>query len=154
MSDNYDDLPAADVNEIEPVETDAIVDDESPNAFQYQFPDVLLQQLVHAVNEAEPAARIGVTLVVGGEVVSGQLCSYAEYLAEQTRLLAGLATDDIPFIEQARGIFADTDSTGGWPGQPFHLHLLDASTGGVSLAPWRGRLIDVAGWSFGTPNFS
>lgn len=145
MTNETENLPASD---------DDMFANDPPNAYQYQYPDLLLQGLVHAVNEAVPATEIGVTLQVGGRTVSGQLCSFPEYLSAQQRLVDALAADDIPFVEEMRALFVEGEAPAGWVGYPMHVHLVDARVDGQSVSAWRGRLIDVSGWSFGTPGLS
>lgn len=145
MTNEMDDLPAVDVNEVE---------DPAPNAHQYQFPDEFLRRTVNTINDAVPAARIGMTLVVGGQVVSGEACGLGEYLEAQIQVLEGLRADGVPVVDELAGIYRESqdleaeENPWEWP---FHVHLINARVGGQLVGPWRGRLVEVSGWSLGAP---
>jgi len=120
--------------------------------------DWLLQNLVSL---AKRAASLDVTLQTSGGIVSGSIVSgerYIEPLAERSR--AAVHDDDGGMYEAIAKYFEDfaevvkaddEDSDG-----PYFIHLANATiatgSGQTPLSKgvlWRGKLSDVAGFSFG-----
>jgi hypothetical protein len=130
--------------------------------------DPELMRLVHFLNVVD-AAEIGVTLYMGGSVVSGMLISTAQFY----RLLIKTITDESTMSHHsdraAAQSFADffrpqlanvekevneSRASKTPPPTPRHIHLRHAQTfvsGAEPLtqAVWRGRLASVDGWSIG-----
>jgi hypothetical protein len=121
-------------------------------------PDLQLQMLVRLV-EQEPEARLPVTLIIAGGLLSGDLIAHEAWKSDWAR---SLRDADGPgakllerFPEQVDQVVAEKQ---GHIAQrlPQWIHLSDAVTvtgaGKQVLMPlWRGRLTDVSGWSLGKP---
>lgn len=119
--------------------------------------DHVLTRIVAIFNNSEDM-RIGLTVTVGGSVVTGTLVSGATYFETMNELhsKSGLLPVWQPEVEFYREMI-DSD-------EPFDLsveverttflHLIDASVYGgnqlVGLRAWRGRLSEVSGWSIGS----
>jgi hypothetical protein len=120
-------------------------------------PDALLQELVEI---ATAGFGFGITLTVGGMLVTGNVCPGSKYM--QFIFEGSLANED----EQVKGAikkrlqpYADiyAPGAGNSAQAPTYIHLENARfvTPGVSgSAPstpviWRGRISDVSGFFFG-----
>jgi hypothetical protein len=129
--------------------------------------DLVLAQMIGMVESSyesnleegalEGVLRFGVTLNVGGVIVTGLMCSYPEW-AEAIAASMGDASD---VFRSFLGIGddsedpAETKEIAPWDRRA--IHLIEAKQShGSSLVPtnagipWRGRLRDVNGWSMGT----
>jgi hypothetical protein len=150
MTNDIDDLPAADV--IEVVVDPPVDDDESPNVHQYQFPDSVLVDVIRALIRTK--SRLGVTLVLGGQVVHGMMCTPEDYFEKSLTLLKGLSDkagdvgDELEIL--FRGDLEDVRGAADETVYPYHVHLLDATTAdGAKLGLLRCRIIEVDAWSMG-----
>ena len=126
-----------------------------------QLPDPILRVLVSVCNRG--SLTFGVTIAQRGLVISGTAVGVsqfmhnmaaelearggddAEVLSEPLRYLALIAEDPEPDADDRSSPVDDL---------PLYLHLEDARirSGDATLADqvrWRGRLIDVDGWSLG-----
>jgi hypothetical protein len=124
--------------------------------------DWFLQSLVMLVNKSD--IQLGITLQVGGMLVSGSLVGGAAYFA-------GFADDiSAPFAENpevADAVKASylefsqiyrPDSTDGEVPPPMFIHLKDARIFGAAAIPipmnrgvwWRGRVSEVSAFVLGT----
>ncbi|MGB5796295.1 MAG: hypothetical protein WBH51_10950 [Mycolicibacter algericus] len=130
--------------------------------------DPELMQLVHFINIVD-GAEVGLTLYVGGCVVSGMLISIAQFYrllikditdparaSEYSTQDSALAFAEFyrPQLEAAEKIAVESRNTNTPPPTPRHIHLRDAQTfiGGahpLTHPVWRGRLSSVDGWSIG-----
>lgn len=108
--------------------------------------------------------RVAVTVWTAAGVVTGELVGgpvWIRALREQVRA-AGTSSshhfaDDLAAVEDAIFTQAASRATSGEP--PGFLHLVDAVTlfpGGMSFSHglWRGRFVDVTGWTLGRPPLS
>lgn len=121
-----------------------------------QLPDALLQELVEI---AGAGFGFGITLTVGGTLVSGNVCSgskYMQFIFDET--LADVDEQVKEAIKKRLQPFADIYAPDAWSAQaPTYIHLENARffTPGVSGATpsspvlWRGRISDVSGFCFG-----
>jgi hypothetical protein len=122
--------------------------------------DVLLSSYVRAVNDRRDTSDvIGVTLFMGGAVVTGSLVSVHAYFAA---LADEMGADDSPLAEMFRSTADEiTPQADGDPdddkGQPRYVHLRDAKillAGGNTIpdnrgVAFRGRLDAIDGWIHG-----
>ncbi|HGM4743698.1 gas vesicle protein [Stenotrophomonas maltophilia] len=121
-----------------------------------RLPDALLQELVEI---AGAGFGFGITLTVGGTLVTGNVCSgskYMQFIFEES--LANVDEQVKEAIKKRLQPYADIYAPGAWSGQaPTYIHLENARfvTPGVSgstpASPviWRGRISDVSGFFFG-----
>ncbi|MEY1592705.1 gas vesicle accessory protein GvpU [Burkholderia sp. Bmkn7] len=125
--------------------------------------DWFLQSLVSMVNSSD--LEIGITLFVGGFLVSGQLIGGKHYFEGFGATFAGSFND-------ANGAAGLKESFANWGkvyleedgsykkgvDQPYYIHLKNARTFHPSGSPipgnggvwWRGRLREVSGFNLGT----
>lgn len=118
--------------------------------------DDLLAQLVAF---AGIGLSVGVTLTVGGSVVTGNLCSGKDYIEHIRDSIVGSSGDDLeaflePYFKDRLAIYDEQ------PGviRIAYVHLRDAKifNGGQRSIPtnrgvfWRGRLDAIDGWCIGT----
>jgi hypothetical protein len=113
--------------------------------------------------------EMGITLTVGGTVISGQLISAEKYFSEMAELISdaetgGSGSSTVNALEYAWTAFAKLhgrpDDVENWsPPIDGFIHLRGAqirsSHGGFPDRPgmlWRGRMTDVSGWALGTLN--
>ena len=118
--------------------------------------DWFLAALVQILNSLK-GASMGITLHVGGLVVSGQLASGAQYLEEtgQTldKALTGGTSDRLSklFQRTAGTLYSEENQTVGY----VHLRNVRFFQPGAGALPlktqawWRGRLSHVSGFSIG-----
>lgn len=133
--------------------------------------DTLLQNLVMIVNDVhskvkEGSIEIGITLYVGGLIITGNMVSSTAYFQG---LAQGMAVADAPeTIRNAfQGLFeelsdlpqpSDEELTSEKNKPPKYVHLKNAKSflANGSMLParngvwWRGRLSEVDGFAFGT----
>lgn len=129
--------------------------------------EVLVSLQLH-LNTLTPGSEIGVTLTLPGACVSGRMVS-AETWAEAVACLAelgspaGQSSEVGAFLRQLARPWRelrdrwskDSDGDCGPFETPQFVHLVGAQflSGGTlvpgSGVPWRGRLDNVSGWSFG-----
>ena len=145
--------------------------DESQDArwWDYQWPDSLLTLLASLADM--PGIGAPVTLTVDGLVIEGDLVSGAAYLEHMADKLGGAEvnvhgaeqSDLQPGIDNAMQSIVDMLRTDAEAYREkrrddvvkVHLHLADVVIWGDAgtvvrrLEFWRGRLIDVSGWSLG-----
>lgn len=123
---------------------------------EYAVPDIVLELLVTVVNKAE--FDIGVTLTVGGLMVSGQLTGRDRYAKRVTQSLRTVTGSGKPIADAvAEGLFASSDEDDEADDEkppPLYIHLTDVSIsssaqGHVEFDAWRGKLASVDGWAFG-----
>lgn len=115
-------------------------------------PDTLLSAFANVVQNADDEdLGIGVTLTVGGSIVSGEAISRIRWMEEQVD--AGVSILG-PLLDEmiANRELPDDERA---PGYERHIHLRKARYWGSS-GPltnndmyWRGRLAEVDGWSLG-----
>jgi hypothetical protein len=162
MNDDADELPS----ETEPVATPN--SEPLPNHVQ----DWLLVQLTNLANEFQ--LEFGITLNVGGNLVSGTMISGKTYLKEMADLIEA-HTKSKPKDSQAfEQIMIDffknwipyydnqsENTENAFSRVPRYIHMRNAQTvmGGGTVVPskggilWRGRISAVDGFSFGSLNF-
>jgi len=122
--------------------------------------DWFLRSLVQAVNRHE--LMLGITLTVGGTLITGTLVPGREYFRDLAEQVASSADDD-DAAEQLRATFAGLGEIyGKQPSEgeqlPSYIHLKDVrffSPGGGSLPDhdgvwWRGRIDQVQGFVLGS----
>lgn len=121
--------------------------------------DWVLRSLVKSVNES--GLLVGITLTVGGMLVTGTLVGGREYFEDFADKVAASAEDDAG-AAQVQAIFADLGAIydrDPEPGEPLpsYIHLKDVrffSPSGQCLpdhdgAWWRGRIDSVQGFMLG-----
>lgn len=132
----------------------------------YMEPDELLQNLVSLVN-GTVGLNLGITLQIGGMLVSGTLIAGDEYLKEYGEQfisaigLTGEVADEArnDFALKAKGYTKFDDDPEMRASEPAMVHLRNArfvhqsgnpipGSGGGIL--WRGRLVEVSGFCLGT----
>ncbi|UVC19231.1 hypothetical protein IHQ72_33200 [Mesorhizobium onobrychidis] len=129
--------------------------------------DWFLQNLVDLVNHT--GVSIGITLTVGGVLVSGQLTSGKKYFEEFGKTFAGGFKDGDPefiaYLEkvysQYGDIYAPSKSKGEHKELPSYVHLKDVHIFSAPGRPiptedgnwWRGRICEVQGFMLGSLNF-
>jgi hypothetical protein len=137
---------------------------EQPETPQAREPDALepdwfLQALVNIANAGD--VEIGMTLLVGGFLVSGKMIGGARYFEGFANDFAG-GFPDHAVAEDIRKSFSEygeiykTDA--GNPPVPAYVHLMEArffNTAGNPIPGnrgvwWRGRLSEVSGFMLGT----
>jgi len=126
----------------------------------HHSPDFLLQHLVSIANST--GLSMGVTLTVGGEVISGQLVGgkeYFELLKEafltSTSNVKGVGEAFGEMLDQYSQIYSAPPEDGA---QPSFIHLKQARVFSPGQTPmpsnggllWRGRISNVAGFSIGS----
>lgn len=137
--------------------------DSTPSAAE-QLPQIdnTLRMLVSIVN-AVPGVSIGITLHLGGSVVSGQLVANTTYfhgVSAEMRSAGGegqaIANSIADSFESLAGEAEKRRNDEDPARQPAFIHLKDARfLGGNDLVPnnrgvwWRGRLTEVGGFSIG-----
>lgn len=122
--------------------------------------DWLLQELVFLVNKFD--LRIGVTLTVGGNLLSGEMIGGAHYFKTmkenfaQSKGASEIGKSISVAMERYEGNFreymAQDETT-----PPAFIHLLEAKLHGPNTVPgsstiqslWRGRLSEVSGFTIG-----
>ncbi len=122
--------------------------------------DWFLRSLVQAVNRHD--LMLGITLTVGGTLITGTLVPGHEYFRDLAEQVAASADDDEEAAQQLRDTFASLGAIyarGGKDGDqlPSYIHLRDVrffSPGGGSLPDhdgvwWRGRIDQVQGFVLG-----
>ncbi|MFY3136848.1 gas vesicle accessory protein GvpU [Achromobacter xylosoxidans] len=123
--------------------------------------DVFLQFLVNLVNNGGQLKSIGVTLQMGGMLVSGSIVSGAEYFDRFAETFSGsLADMDTQARQSVRTSLAELGDVFRLPQPaeplPNYIHLVDAlffSADGTPIAGqptlWRGRSSAVDGFILG-----
>lgn len=112
---------------------------------------------------ANAGVNAGITLYVGGSIISGTLISGGQYFKEfGSQFLANLPNDDLrdataPYFELQAGLYDKSQLEEGQSAPRDYIHLSNArwhhpagnipSNGGVL---WRGRLSAVDGFNLGT----
>lgn len=119
--------------------------------------DPFLQELVGMVNKAP--VGFGITLVVPGGVVTGNMISkkrYFELLGDSmASAWPGESKEDIRAAFANRGIDVESENDGEIKVQPQCIHLENAKVvSGTTFIPsngcvWRGRISAVSGYSMG-----
>lgn len=138
------------------------IEQQTPDRQTYADPDWFLQILVKMANQN--GVEMGITLQVGGVLVSGQLVSGKKYFEGFADDFSGAMSDP----EEAQGVrnaFAKFGSGYGKEEdesapqfEPTFIHLKDARVfhpGGTAVPGnrgvwWRGRLSEVAGFVLGS----
>lgn len=137
--------------------------------FEYMPPDNgdhQLRALVDLINKTDAhGLGVGVTLHVGGGLVSGALVSIKAYTAGVAEALRASDADSpindavAQFFEAWAGEWKGDDLEAEHPDEWLntrHVHLHDAvvrepsGKGGLRTPWWRGRIGAVAGWTLGT----
>lgn len=117
--------------------------------------DPTLQNLVDIINEV--GTQMGLTLSVGGLIISGTTISHREWTSSSGDALRGSNTND-PDFTQALGDALTTSGINPFPDEPQPkprmVHLKDATIYGAATYPvplprWRGKISSVDGWEFG-----
>lgn len=133
---------------------ESVADDrtESPNYQQYLYPDPLLEEIVNTA--IRTGDRLSVTLVVGGQAISGMLCRFEDYMEQVMADLRGLssASDDMcgQLVKKMEGWLEEVNVPDKWDDYPFRVHLRDATTAdGRRLGAFRCRIAEVNGFSIG-----
>jgi hypothetical protein len=154
-------IAADDDNERPEMAPDSLADNVS-----FARPDSMLEMLGHLANNV--GLGMGLTLVTAGGVVTGSSIPHSEYLRRQAesvenansanegaaasaRALAEWLRDQAKESDEARENEKEDDPL--W--MPRYIHLADARVHDgnqyLSLPLWRGRLTEIVGWSFGSP---
>lgn len=124
-------------------------------AIRQAVPDQLLSVFVNIANKE--GTSVGVTLWVGGSVISGMLASPETYIDRVASEVEEGGSDGLASLGSAlRQLMLDgspdTDDDPLAPG-PTAIHLIDAtvldSNNWNTLSAWRGRLTAVDAWTFG-----
>lgn len=135
-------------------------DDAKEKYEDHLWPDWVLEGLVSLVNRT--GTRMSVTLNIGGVTIGGLLCSIEDYfnrLADQLDAVAGDQHSQSAgsalasvYRKKAQDFKADPDAPRE-PRGPHYIHLLDAvelhGPARYNHPSWRGRMIEVDGWSIG-----
>lgn len=130
--------------------------------------DWFLQDLVNLANKTDTS--IGITLTVGGALVSGKLASGKEYFEEFGKRFArgfrNSSPEDIASIEESYArygeIYRDTTESDKPAAIPSYIHLKDVH---IYFGPnipipsedgnwWRGRISEVQGFVLGSLGIS
>lgn len=117
-----------------------------------------LQTLVNLANNAH--LEIGITLLIGGGVVSGTLIGGKKYFelfgTDFSSVLSGDTKEEVRAAFASKGALYDTDESQEAP-SPQYVHLMNAKifsptgtipTHGGTL--WRGKINSVAGFNLGS----
>lgn len=126
--------------------------------------DWLLQNIVQMANDSNSAA-VGITLTVGGFLVSGFLAggkNYFDALGETIKEIFGQFVEDQDLLQkfsESFSGFGQIYSSEGRQGMtpPNYIHLREARFFNTNGAPipgnrgvwWRGRISEVSGFNFG-----
>ncbi|MGQ2910794.1 hypothetical protein [Aeromicrobium sp.] len=150
-------------NETPTVERDE-PDSDSDN-LSFARPDSELEVLVRLSNKL--GLGMSITLTTPGGIVAGELCSYKEFWNGTAERFENMSSDNEGADEVAKALAqayrdraTDFDSESDedddeeqpeWPPRYIHLRNTRIHDGHQYLtgALWRGRLAQVAGWSFG-----
>jgi hypothetical protein len=129
--------------------------------YSFQIPDWFLQILVNIVNTSD--TEIGVTLQVGGFLVSGRLVGGAKYFDGFAADFANSLRGDQESTEYIRSAFSSYgeqlySTTGETDAGPLYIHVKEARFFNTSGKPipanrgvwWRGRLSEVSGFILGS----
>lgn len=129
--------------------------------------DPVLQFLVTFVTDSESEGSLGLTVTVGGTLITGQLVSYRTWFHRLEMLAAEQAMSAAQFVGAIGSWVSDQHAQfKGADDEPLpsHVHLADARIvqgahypldGVVTLIPaapalmWRSRLDRIDGWSLG-----
>ena len=127
--------------------------------------DWFLQNFVNMANNPAAGIEIGITLHVGGTLVSGTLISGKKYFDGIAEIMVKANTNMPEIAESWRsfsefGTIYDAPPEDSTQKNPQYIHLLNAhtfSSGGTPIPSglgvlWRGRLTDVSGFSLGVLN--
>lgn len=131
----------------------------------YETMDTLLASLVNKVNRTNTSAPI--TVVAGGQVITGTLVSGAQWARAVAEQIIGDRGEQIDADSAVGGLLetlgeeATAESIPRLNEMPSYLHLIKATyvVGGRAAPgygpgiPWRGRVNQVSGWSFGVLRF-
>lgn len=125
--------------------------------------DVILTMFINTVNNTD--ISMGITLNIGGQIITGNLISYKRYLREVGEQFGntndehgiGIALKDSfkSVADEVEKIFANTENTeddGNKPQEPNFIHLSEVRIIGqtnVTSKHWRGKLSSVDGFIFG-----
>lgn len=138
---------------------------EQREAFSHQLPDVLLRTYVVICNRHR--LQFGVTLHVGGLVVSGMLTPASEWMGNLAGYIDANSVGDDPSVltspMREMGISIELQTMGGEPTDEEidqehrstrYIHLRDATVfqGSREIGRgifWRGRLASIDGWFIG-----
>jgi hypothetical protein len=130
---------------------DVSLEDFTP-AEVYDYPDDVLEALVDVVNTGD--FTLGLTVSLGGQTVTGDLCGGAEYFARAAELYEGIAGDNVVASGLAkalreRGQDYPIPEEQAARTSTVYFHMVDAAISGNSTPVFRGRLAAVDGWTFG-----
>lgn len=148
-------------------DADSLDEEQSESWESHQYPDEVLAMLADIANRG--GVGMGITLNVQGQIVCGDVCSGAVFFEEIAEVLrsADVTVTNVDDEEQeqtvrgAVGLLADAVAERAQnygPDAPqlvtayIHLknaELWDPSGRHVGVRHWRGRLVDVSGWSLG-----
>lgn len=122
-----------------------------------ESPDPSLETLVHSVSR-DDGLWLGVTLIVGGGIIDGDLISgkrwfdeLSDWVGKGGGIESQMALDGIFHLEHE--LYAEED-----PGAPYaYAHLRDAKkdshAGVLRMGLMRLRLSEIGGWGLGRPNY-
>ncbi|RWF81007.1 MAG: hypothetical protein EOQ36_31700 [Mesorhizobium sp.] len=124
--------------------------------------DWFLQNLVDLVNNT--GISMGITLTVGGSLITGELVSGKKYFDDFGKTFAGDFQESSPeFIKEIQGLYAQygeiyAPNPNGVKVPPSYIHLKDVHVYSGSSNPipdrdgnwWRGRLSEVQGFMLGS----
>ena len=130
-------------------------------AIETQLPDPILRVLVSVCNRG--SLTFGVTVAQGGLVISGTAVGVSQFMHNMAAELEARGGDDADVLSEPLRYLAliaedpepdPNDRSDPVDDLPLYLHLEDARirSGGIVVADrvrWRGRLVDVNGWSLG-----
>lgn len=128
---------------------------EQPDYTPVEDADSLLQLLVSIANKG---TAFPITLLSNGVIVSGTMIGRKAYMEQFTEhFTTGWAKEDADFVKDAFGV-NDPPSDDDQPADSVrYIHLVNAKifTPGQPPIPqegflWRGKLIDVSGFSYGS----
>ena len=126
-----------------------------------QLPDPILRVLVSVCNRG--SLTFGVTVAMGGLVISGTAVGVAQFMHNMAAELEARGGDDADVLSEPLRYLAliaedpapdPNDESVHVDDLPLYLHLEDARirSGSAVVADqvrWRGRLVGVDGWSLG-----
>ena len=126
-----------------------------------QLPDPILRVLVSVCNRG--SLTFGVTIAQRGLLISGTAVGVSQFMHNMAAELEARGGDDAEVLSEPLRYLAliaedpepdPDDRSGPVDDLPLYLHLEDARirSGNATLADqvrWRGRLVDVDGWSLG-----
>ena len=141
--------------------TNSAPDGQVPGAAHAAPPvDAVLRTLIRTIDRLPNGSSIGITLTLGGAVVTGQMIGQADYVELLSNAVASATADAGLASEVAKGLASTASDLGERDARidaVRHVHMRDVrfhlSSGlpkaHLTLPLWRGRLSEVSGFALG-----